>query len=117
MAQDAFKHISVNRPDEEDEVITAGIAVNDDAPAGEPVAATADVAGTAEVVSQNPQMSEPRESADASAAPSRAKSNGYSPATLDDLKGEPMSLTQKIVIIAAVVCIIGAIAYYFAFMR
>ena len=35
----------------------------------------------------------------------------------EDLKGEKMSLTQRVVIIAAIICIIGAIVYYFAFMR
>ena len=36
--------------------------------------------------------------------------------TLDDLKS-PMPLKQRIVIIAVVICLIGAIAYYLAFMR
>ena len=31
-------------------------------------------------------------------------------------RGEPMPFTQKVVIIAAVVCIIGALAYYFICM-
>lgn len=45
------------------------------------------------------------------------KADSYRETTLDDLKPEPMSSTQKIVIIAAVICIIGALAFYLAFMR
>ena len=45
------------------------------------------------------------------------KDDGYHETTLEDLKGEKMSLTQRVVIIAAIICIIGAIVYYFAFMR
>ena len=45
------------------------------------------------------------------------RDDGYHETTLEDLKGEKMSLTQRVVIIAAIICIIGAIVYYFAFMR
>ena len=35
----------------------------------------------------------------------------------DDLDVGPMPLAQRIVIVAVVICLIGAIAYYLAFMR
>ena len=41
----------------------------------------------------------------------------YHETTLEDLQGTPMPLTQIIVIVAAIVCIIGAVIYYLAFMR
>ena len=50
------------------------------------------------------------------AAP-RQRKDQYRETTLEDLQAEKMSTTQKVVIIAAVICIIGALAYYFMFMR
>jgi phage/plasmid primase-like uncharacterized protein len=50
-------------------------------------------------------------------APHRtAKADSYHETTLADLESEPMPFAQKGVIIAAVVCIIGALVYYFVFM-
>lgn len=50
-------------------------------------------------------------------APRRAaKTDSYHETTLADLESEPMPFAQKVVIIAAVVCIIGALVYYFVFM-
>ena len=50
-------------------------------------------------------------------APRRtAKADSYHETTLADLESEPMPFAQKVVIIAAVVCIIGALVYYFVFM-
>lgn len=51
------------------------------------------------------------------AGQSARKREEYRETTLSDLEPQPMSTTQKAVIIAAVVCIIGALVYYFAFMR
>ena len=47
---------------------------------------------------------------------SRAKCDDYRETTLEDLQSLKMPLVQKIVIIAAVLCIIGAIAYCAVFM-
>ena len=50
-------------------------------------------------------------------APHRtAKDDSYHETTLADLESGPMPFAQKVVIIAAVVCIIGALVYYFVFM-
>ena len=37
--------------------------------------------------------------------------------TLEDLEGTKMPLAQRIVIVAAVICIIGAVVYYLLAMR
>ena len=47
--------------------------------------------------------------------PNRA--DEYRETTLEDLDSTPMPLVQRIVIVAAVVCIIGALVYYFVVMR
>ena len=47
----------------------------------------------------------------------RAKGGAYRETTLEDLEPSPMPLAQRIVIVAAVVCIIGALVYYFVAMR
>ena len=47
----------------------------------------------------------------------KARADNYRETTLEDLESQSMPLAQKIVIIAAVVCIIGALVYYFAVMR
>ena len=54
--------------------------------------------------------------AEKQAARTRAKDDGYRETTLEDLDVGPMSLTQKVVIAAVVVCLIGAVAYYMLFM-
>lgn len=50
-------------------------------------------------------------------AQSDAKDQGYRETTLDDLKSEPMSKTQKIIIACAIAAVAAAIVYYFVFMR
>ena len=47
----------------------------------------------------------------------KARADNYRETTLEDLESQSMPLAQKIVIIAAVVCIIGAIVYYLLFLR
>lgn len=47
----------------------------------------------------------------------RPKPDEYHETTLEDLQSTSMPLAQKIVIIAAVICIIGALVYYFLLMR
>ncbi|MBE6472868.1 MAG: hypothetical protein E7Z99_04705 [Coriobacteriaceae bacterium] len=49
-------------------------------------------------------------------APAKKKRDDYRESTLEDLQSQPMPLAQKVTIIAAVVCIIGAIIYCIAFL-
>jgi len=52
------------------------------------------------------------------AASSKAREkDAYREPTLEDLEPTPMPIAQRIVIVAAVVCIIGALVYYFVAMR
>ena len=46
-----------------------------------------------------------------------AKDLGYRETTLDDLKSEPMSKTQKIIIACAIAAVAAAVVYYFVFMH
>lgn len=50
-------------------------------------------------------------------AQSGVKDQGYRETTLDDLKSEPMSKTQKIIIACAIAAVAAAVVYYFVFMR
>ena len=101
-----MKHITVT-PADDDEVIVAGLRDN-----------------SAPQVDAAPQQAhadrEPASAAQAAPAkPVKAKPaarDGYHETTLEDLEGAPMPLAQRIVIIAAVVCIIGALVYYFTVM-
>lgn len=128
MAQGEFKHITVTPAEEDDVVINAGVARPSEALSpsfdeGLEVAenfndeleeeAASLPESQAEFVKVAAEMPATRK-AQSKRAP---KEDDYHEATLEDLKGEPMSLTQKVVIIAAVVCIIGAFAYYFLFLR
>lgn len=120
MAQGEFKHITVTPAEEADEVIHAGVerdAGADDIASAPPEAgidavsaAPPDLASTSSA-DKPPKPSKPSDCARA------ASKRAYEEPTLDDLRGDPMPLAQKIVIIAAVVCIIGALVCYFAFMR
>ena len=136
MAEGGFRHITVTRADEEDEVIEAGIVGEGDAPAsavlveGVPLSEGRPEAqpeghpeGSPEAQPEAKPEAAPRPEGEARQAarpaavrPPRA-ADDFHETTLDDLEGEPMSLTQRIVIVAAVVCIIGAIAFYLVFMR
>ena len=53
----------------------------------------------------------------ARAAARKGAAADYAEQTLEDLQGAPMPTAQKVVIIAAVLCIIGAIVYYLVCMR
>ena len=127
MAQGEFKHITVTPAEDDDIVINAGVAKPSGAASSdfgeEPVSAEAASGVPERVDAPLPESPEEPPKADAAAAPIRKTQSedakgkdDYREATLEDLQGEPMSLTQKIVIIAAVVCIIGALAYYFLFL-
>ena len=98
-----YKHITVTAADE-DVVIHAGVARAEPepapAPAPEPVAA-----------------SEPEPVPSTQPSGRAEKDDAYRETTIEDLETEPMPAAQRIVIIAAVLCIIGALVYYFVFMR
>ena len=129
MAHSEFKHISVSTADEDDEVIVAGMTRPEPARAGASPApvpeSSLELQPEPEPQSEPDPKSEQERGSSAASVQSgkrvdgagRADSDGYRQTTLDDLKGEPMSLTQKVVIIAAIICIIGAIVYYCVFMR
>ena len=91
-----MKHITVT-PAEDDEVIVVG---------AEPARET----------TREPAYETTRETTDGK--PERhPKPDEYHETTLEDLQSTSMPLAQKIVIIAAVICIIGALVYYFLLMR
>lgn len=110
MAQsEGFKHITVTASEDEDVVILAGAASGESAE---------------EVVSAKPAAAQPEAPDEKKAAPSAKsapkpvrKRNDYREATLDDLKPAPMPVAQRIVIIAAVICIIGAVIYCLTLIR
>ena len=143
MAQgESFKHITVTAPEEDDVVIMAGAS----APASHECAEASEDVGMVETSAARPErvdapddagmveksgrgaLCAPAERSEAAfqspvtpsapekrSQPARAK-DAYAEPTLQDLEDAPMPLAQRIVIIAAVVCIIGAVIYYFAFM-
>jgi hypothetical protein len=128
VAQGEFKHITVTPADDDDIVINAGVVKPSETVSyglDEDLDSTQAESSLAEK-SDAPSAESGEKPAEADAASaavrktrgeSAKKKDDYHEVTLEDLQGEPMSLTQRIVIIAAVVCIIGALAYYFLFLR
>ena len=110
---DGFKHITVTAADD-DEVIVAGVAEN-------PLVEQ-DVESELAPARQ-PGSEPPSASASEPDRAHRAKSSrkpredGYRETTVEDLEDSGMPFMQKVVIVAAIVCIIGALVYYFAAMR
>lgn len=115
---EGFKHITVTAADEDDVVIVAGApeAVPEEpepasdhepepAPEPEKPKATQDAARKASQDAKRKAAQKPK------------PESGYRETTLEDLQGKPMPLIQKVVIVAAIVCIIGAVIYCVAFMR
>ena len=110
----------------EAEGVVAPAAVEEPAAAvaaGEPVAGAdnsnaAPVAAACEGANSAPAADAARERAEvsASAAPHPAREERREQ-TIEDLDAGPMSLTQKVVIIAVAVFIVVAAVYFFAFMR
>ena len=101
MAQTGFKHITVSAPDDDDDMVVW---------AGQKDAECPEEGGREHQVSESAAQSD--------TAPIRStgrttsdKRDDYRPTTIEDLEHEPMPKIQRIVIIAAVVCIIGAIVY------
>ena len=120
MGEAGFKHITVTASEDEDVVIRAGLGADEaegDARDGEAVAvenaADDEEAG---IAGETAAESEERNGG-STASKAAEEAKAYRPTTMDDLDSGPMPAAQKAVIIAAVVCIIGALVYYFAFMR
>lgn len=128
---DGFKHISV-ATDDDDVVIRAGVGAGcpepqaakpapcaedglQSAAAGDVAAAAAEAQDETPAVGKAPATEE--KPVAAKAASPKKKDDGYHETTLDDLKSEPMSKTQKTVIVCALVALVVAVVYYFGFMR
>lgn len=130
MAQgEGFKHITVTAADEEDVVIRVGASaaaeeeptpVSIDATGTTPTADTVPAASATPASAAAPMEARPaRPSTSTTNRPRKApakKRDDYRESTLEDLQSQPMPTAQKAVIIAAVVCIIGAIVYCIAFL-
>ena len=125
-----FKHITVTAVEDEDEVIVAGVGAVETAGTDDVVESSSVVLSETEVdpahepmpesASDSEQAVTPISSEQSKAVPTQrkaARKDDYHETTLEDLEPGGMPLAQKIVIIAAVVCIIGALVYYFAVMR
>ena len=118
-----FKHISVSADSDDDVVIWAGTE--------QASAEACDSARTFNVASaesaslevlDSVQFNQASQPAQAPAPVERTaqpgvEERGYRETTLDDLKSEPMSKTQKIIIACAIAAVAAAVAYYFVFMR
>ena len=133
----SFKHISVSTDSEDDVVIWAGAGAegaSSEAPdsAQTNQGASSEAPDSAQFVKpasveacDSAQINEAPDSAKPAPAPapvkrtaqSGVKEQGYRETTLDDLKSEPMSKTQKIIIACAIAAVAAAIVYYFVFMR
>ena len=119
MAETGFKHIAVTAAEEDDFVIRAGVSDQHE-PEPEPEEQEeTESADSAEMVVD--EKTEPEVESKPKPAPARKpaakKKDAYHETTLEDLNSTQMPLAQKIVIAAAIVCIIGAVIYYFAFLR
>lgn len=119
-----FKHISVSADSDDDVVIWAGTDA-EGASLEVPDSVQIQNAGTEGAsleVSDSVQFNQASQPAQAPAPVERtaqpaAKDLGYRETTLDDLKSEPMSKTQKIIIACAIAAVAAAVVYYFVFMR
>lgn len=125
-----FKHITVTPEPEEDIVIFAGLGAarseaasaetqgipSDEMASGAFDAAT-EVCGTTRDDAPDCAATGTGAASESDAAGTGDVPDAYDDdLTLDDLKS-PMPLKQRIVIIAVVICLIGAIVYCLAFMR
>ena len=135
MPDDDFKHIKVTAPEEDDVVIVAGAprkaepsgpegvdiaqaSANEPAPASAHAPAQQAAKGDSSKGDSDKGDTEPAPEKTTTEKPKAkaAPADGYRETTLEDLEDRSMPLTQKIVIIAAIICIIGAVIYCVAFM-
>lgn len=118
-----FKHISVSADSDDDVVIWAGTE-QASAEACDS-ARTFNVAGAEGASSEVPDSVQFNQASQLAQAPAPVERTaqpgvedlGYRETTLDDLKSEPMSKTQRIIIACAVAAVAAAVVYYFVFMR
>ena len=119
-----FKHISVSTDSDDDVVIWAGTDAEGaslEVPDSVQIQ-NASAEGASLEVPDSVQFNQVSQPAQAPAPVERtaqpaAKDLGYRETTLDDLKSEPMSKTQKIIIACAIAAVAAAVVYYFVFMR
>lgn len=119
-----FKHISVLTDSDDDVVIWAGMDAEGaslEVPDSVQIQ-NAGAEGASLEVPDSAQFNQASQPAQAPAPVERtaqpaAKDLGYRETTLDDLKSEPMSKTQKIIIACAIAAVAAAVVYYFVFMR
>lgn len=107
MADLSFSHITIGE-DDADEVIQAGIVETPqvDEPEVQPQSEPQEPEAQSEV--QPEPVVEPQP-----APKDSVRDDGYRETTLDDLKGSPMPFAQKAVLVAAVLLIVAAVAYWF----
>lgn len=118
-----FKHISVSTDSDDDVVICAG--ADAERTSSEVRDSVQFIKSASSEVPDSAQINEVPDSAKPAPAPapvkrtaqSGVKDQGYRETTLDDLKSEPMSKTQKIIIACAIAAVAAAVVYYFVFMR
>ena len=119
-----FKHISVSADSDDDVVIWAGTDAEGaslEVPDSVQIQ-NACAEGASLEVPDSVQFNQASQPAQAPAPVERtaqpvAKDLGYRKTTLDDLKSEPMSKTQKIIIACAIAAVAAAVVYYFVFMH
>ncbi len=119
-----FKHISVSADSDDDVVIWAGTGAEGaslEVPDSVQIQNVGAEGASLEVpdsvqFNQAPQPVQAPAPVERTAQPV-AKNQGYRETTLDDLKSEPMSKTQKIIIACAIAAVAAAVVYYFVFMR
>ena len=118
-----FKHISISADSDDDVVIRAGTEqASAEACDSARTFNVAGAEGASLEVPDSAQFNQASQPAQAPAPVERtaqpaAKDRGYRETTLDDLKSEPMSKTQKIIIACAIAAVAAAVVYYFVFMR
>lgn len=118
-----FKHISVSADSDDDVVIWAGTEqASAEACDSARTFNVAGAEGASLEVPDSVQFNQASQPAQAPAPVERtaqpaAEDRGYRETTLDDLKSEPMSKTQKIIIACAIAAVAAAVVYYFVFMR
>lgn len=119
MPDTTFSHIKVTF-DEDDEVIEAGLPPDcgpQTTPSSKDREQTLDSKMFSPAQNQNPQPQSPPASKATKTTVKQPPEDGFHETTLEDLQSTSMPFAQKIVIVAAVICIIGAIVYYFVAMR
>lgn len=117
-----FKHISVSADSDDDVVIRAGTEQASAEACDSARTFNVGAEGASLEVPDSVQFNQASQPAQAPAPVERtaqpaAEDRGYRETTLDDLKSEPMSKIQKIVIACAIAAVAAAVVYYFVFMR